>query len=113
MGVIDNLAFLWIEKDKSWLGLWDTEKAEVEYHPSIRHIAFEVSIEGLKHTVEWLKNRGYEPRKAFGFEPTELFLCRTVILHMPKFISMNHMAIVWNLSVNWKTLKCTITKGNN
>lgn len=73
VGVIDNLAFLWIEKDKSWLGLWDTEKAEVEYHPSIRHIAFEVSIEGLKHSVEWLKNRGYEPRKAFGFEPTELF----------------------------------------
>lgn len=24
--VEDNLAFLWIEKDKSWLGLWETEK---------------------------------------------------------------------------------------
>lgn len=72
--VEDNLAFLWIEKEKSWLGLWKTEKVEVEYHPSIRHIAFEVSIEGLKHSVDWLKNRGYEPRKAFGFEPTEPFV---------------------------------------
>ena len=72
--VEDNLAFLWIEKEKSWLGLWSTEKVEVEYHPSIRHIAFEVSIEGLKQSVEWLKKRGYEPRKAFGFEPTEPFV---------------------------------------
>ncbi|ANU10820.1 glyoxalase/bleomycin resistance protein/dioxygenase [Planococcus antarcticus DSM 14505] len=70
----DDLAFLWIEKDKSWLGLWKTEKVEVEYHPSIRHLTFEVSVEGLKNTVKSLKDRGYELRKAFGFEPTEPFV---------------------------------------
>ena len=72
--VEDSLAFLWIEKDKSWLGLWETEKVEVEYHPSIRHIAFEVSLSGLKDSVVWLKNKGYEPREAFGFEPIEPFV---------------------------------------
>lgn len=41
--MVDNkLAFLWIEKDKSWLGLWETENVKVDYHPSLRHIAFEV-----------------------------------------------------------------------
>ncbi|WP_079710327.1 VOC family protein [Paraliobacillus ryukyuensis] len=70
----ERLAFLWIEKDKSWLGLWKTDKVEVEYHPSIRHIAFEVSLEGLKDSVDWLINKGYTPRKAFGFEPTEPFV---------------------------------------
>jgi catechol 2,3-dioxygenase-like lactoylglutathione lyase family enzyme len=72
--VEDNLAFLWIEKDKSWLGLWRTEKVDLEYHPSIRHIAFEVSLKDLKESVYWLKERGCEPRKAFGFEPTEAFV---------------------------------------
>lgn len=72
--VEDSLAFLWIEKDKSWLGLWETEKVEVEYHPSLRHIAFEVSLSGLKDSVAWLKNKGYEPREAFGFEPIEPFV---------------------------------------
>ncbi|GAA0497565.1 hypothetical protein GCM10008986_25700 [Salinibacillus aidingensis] len=54
----DRLAFLWIIKDQSWLGLWKTDKVEAEYHPSIRHIAFEVSLDGLKNSVNWLTNRG-------------------------------------------------------
>ena len=70
----DRLAFLWIEKEKSWLGLWSTDKVEVEYHPSIRHIAFEVGLENLKDSVNWLTERGYTPRKAFGFEPSEPFV---------------------------------------
>lgn len=70
----DRLAFLWIERDKSWLGLWETEKVELEYHPSIRHIAFQVSLEGLKKSVVWLNEKGYEPREAFGFEPVEPFV---------------------------------------
>ncbi len=53
----DRLAFLWIEKNKSWLGLWETDKVELEYHPSIRHIAFQVSLEGLRHSVSWLNER--------------------------------------------------------
>ncbi len=72
--VEDRLAFLWIEKDKSWLGLWETNKVELEYHPSIRHIAFQVSLEDLKKSVAWLSERGYKPREAFGFEPTEPFV---------------------------------------
>lgn len=72
--VEDKIAFLWIEKDKSWLGLWETDKVEIEYHPSIRHIAFQVSLEGLKNSVSWLKHKGYEPREAFGFEPLEPFV---------------------------------------
>jgi hypothetical protein len=39
--VEDKLAFLWNEKDKSWLGLWEIGEVELEYHPLIRHIAFE------------------------------------------------------------------------
>ncbi|MFB7641318.1 VOC family protein [Peribacillus butanolivorans] len=72
--VEDRLAFLWIEKDKSWLGLWETDKVEVEYHPSIRHIAFQVTLEDLKNSVAWLKNKGYKPREAFGFNPIEPFV---------------------------------------
>jgi catechol 2,3-dioxygenase-like lactoylglutathione lyase family enzyme len=72
--VEDRLAFLWIEKGKSWLGLWNTDKVETEYHPSIRHVAFEVSLEDLKDSVAWLENKGYTPRRAFGFEPTEPFV---------------------------------------
>ncbi|AOH56332.1 glyoxalase [Peribacillus muralis] len=72
--VEDNLAFLWIEKDKRWLGLWETEKVEVEYHPSLRHIAFHVSLEDLKKSVAWLEGKGFKPREAFGFEPVEPFV---------------------------------------
>ncbi|MGG0288876.1 VOC family protein [Peribacillus butanolivorans] len=72
--VEDRLAFLWIEKDKSWLGLWETDKVEVEYHPSIRHIAFQVTLEDLKNSVVWLKSKGYKPREAFGFDPIEPFV---------------------------------------
>lgn len=72
---VDNkIAFLWIEKDKSWLGLWETDKVELEYHPSIRHIAFQVTLEGLRGSVAWLKGKGYEAREAFGFEPIEPFV---------------------------------------
>ncbi|WP_096186462.1 VOC family protein [Evansella halocellulosilytica] len=70
----DNLAFLWIEKDKSWLGLWQSEQVHLEYHPSIRHIAFHVSLTDLKNSVNWLENKRYKPREAFGFEPVEPFV---------------------------------------
>lgn len=56
------------------MGLWKTDKVKLEYHPSVRNIAFQVSIEGLKNSVSWLKNKGYKPREAFGFEPIEPFV---------------------------------------
>ncbi|TMW70982.1 VOC family protein [Alteribacter natronophilus] len=72
--VEDRLAFLWIEEGKSWLGLWDSENVELPYHPSTRHIAFEVTLPDLKKAVEWLLGLGHEPREVFGFEPVEPFV---------------------------------------
>lgn len=72
--VDDKIAFLWIEKDKSWLGLWETDNVKLEYHPSIRHVAFQVTLEDLKTSVAWLRDRGVKPREAFGFEPIEPFV---------------------------------------
>ena len=54
--VEERLAFLWIERDKSWLGLWESENVQLEYHPSIRHIAFQVTLEDLKKSVGWLQS---------------------------------------------------------
>ncbi len=31
----DRLAFLWIIKEESWLGLWVADQVELDYHPSI------------------------------------------------------------------------------
>ncbi|MBU9714141.1 VOC family protein [Evansella tamaricis] len=70
----DQLAFFWVEKGKSWLGLWETENVKLAYHPSIRHIAFQVTLEDLKKSIAWLEKRGYHPREAFGFEPIEPFV---------------------------------------
>lgn len=69
-----KVAFLWIEKDKSWLGLWQTDNVNLSYHPSIRHIAFQVDLENLKNFKKWLDERNIKARKAFGFEPDEPFV---------------------------------------
>lgn len=61
-----RVTFFWIEKGKSWLGLWPSEHARTPYHPSIRHIAFYVELEDLKRAQTWLKSRGIEVRDAFG-----------------------------------------------
>ncbi len=65
-----GLTFFWIEKGKSWLGLWEGEQANVPYHPSLRHIAFQVELEDLKRAKQWLADKGIEVREAFGFAPT-------------------------------------------
>ncbi|OCA92614.1 VOC family protein [Pseudobacillus wudalianchiensis] len=65
----ENLAFLWIEKGNSWLGLWETDKVKTPYHPSLRHIAFKVDLEDIKQAKEWLKQRGIMVRTSFGFPP--------------------------------------------
>lgn len=86
--VEDLLIFFWIEKDKSWIGLWETERVELDYHPSIRHIAFHVSLENLKKSVQWLKARSMEKQEAFSFEPTEPFVM-AVGLHAHAKIHFN------------------------
>lgn len=50
----EDTAFFWIEEGKSWLGLWEGNEYETEYHPSLRHIAFRVSYEDLKNSLKWL-----------------------------------------------------------
>ncbi|MGG1629634.1 VOC family protein [Rossellomorea sp. NRS-1567] len=65
----ENVSFVWIEKGKSWLGLWEADQVNIPYHPSIRHIAFHVEAEDITEAKEWLKERGIEVREAFGFSP--------------------------------------------
>lgn len=63
----EKLVFFWIEKGKSWLGLWETEKVKITYHPSLRHVAFKVDLEDIKKAKEWLTQRGIKIRTSFGF----------------------------------------------
>lgn len=52
----DTTAFFWIEEGRSWLGLWEGEEYQTRYHPSLRHIAFEVTYEDLKASLKWLES---------------------------------------------------------
>ncbi len=65
----DKLAFFWIKKGESWLGLWETDKVKTPYHASLRHIAFKVELEDIKKAKQWLEQRGIPVRTAFGFSP--------------------------------------------
>ncbi|WP_404333456.1 VOC family protein [Planococcus rifietoensis] len=66
-----KLAFFWIVKGQSWVGLWETDKMETPYHPSLRHIAFHVDIGAIRNAMDWLAERGIEGRTAFRFSPEE------------------------------------------
>ncbi|WP_171910626.1 VOC family protein [Rossellomorea aquimaris] len=65
----EKVSFVWIEKGKSWLGLWEADQVNIPYHASIRHIAFHVEAEDIIKAKGWLKERGIEVREAFGFSP--------------------------------------------
>lgn len=52
----EDTAFFWIEEGKSWIGLWEGEEYRKQYHPSLRHIAFQVTYEDLKESINWLKS---------------------------------------------------------
>ncbi|MBN3552804.1 VOC family protein [Fictibacillus nanhaiensis] len=65
----ENLVFFWIEKGKSWLGLWETDKAKTPYHPSLRHIAFQIDRDNMLTIKEWLEERDIEVSTNFGFPP--------------------------------------------
>ncbi|WP_404467260.1 VOC family protein [Planococcus rifietoensis] len=66
-----KLAFFWIVKGQSWVGLWETDKMETPYHPSLGHIAFHVDIGAIRNAMDWLAERGIEGRTAFRFSPEE------------------------------------------
>jgi catechol 2,3-dioxygenase-like lactoylglutathione lyase family enzyme len=63
------IAFFWIEKGKSWLGLWQADQVNHPYHPSIRHVAFRVELEDMLKAQEWLKERGIAVKADMGFLP--------------------------------------------
>ena len=67
----DRLAFFWLEKGRSWLGIWEAKESELPYHPSIRHVAFEVDRKDIEQTRVWLAEKGIEVRTAFGFPPEQ------------------------------------------
>jgi len=68
----DSIAFLWIVEDQSWLGLWEGDEYQAKYHPSLRHIAFQIDMDDLEQSIEWLKIKGINPRKSFDMEPIVL-----------------------------------------
>lgn len=70
----DDVAGFWIAPRASWLGLWVHEHAELEYHASTRHVAFEVDYANIKRAREWLLEREIEPVEDAGFEPKEPFV---------------------------------------
>ncbi|MFC4776116.1 VOC family protein [Paenibacillus sp. GCM10023252] len=57
----EDSAFFWIEKEKSWIGLWQGEEYKTSYHPSLRHFAFRVSYEDIKQSINWLNSINVEP----------------------------------------------------
>lgn len=52
----EDTAFFWITEGESWVGLWEGSEVETPYHPSLRHIAFRVSYEDLKSSLQWLES---------------------------------------------------------
>ncbi|ALC81931.1 MULTISPECIES: VOC family protein [Bacillus] len=65
----EHVSFMWIKKGKSWIGLWESEEVNLPYHPSIRHIAFQVDLENISSAKEWLHLKNIDVSEAFGFEP--------------------------------------------
>ena len=65
----EKVAFFWIVKGESWLGLWESDAVDHAYHPSIRHIAFKVDQEEIENAKSWLASLGIEVRTDFGFTP--------------------------------------------
>ncbi|WP_202081292.1 VOC family protein [Caldalkalibacillus salinus] len=54
----ETVAFFWIVKGESWLGLWEGEEYKTPYAPSLRHVAFTIDYNDMKNAVEWLRNKG-------------------------------------------------------
>ncbi|MCA1032677.1 VOC family protein [Bacillus timonensis] len=67
----EHVAFFWIKRNESWIGLWEHSSVNATYHPSLRHIAFYVSLDDLRNAKKWLEEKGIQLRGDFGFEPIE------------------------------------------
>ena len=73
-GQDEDTAFFWIEKKKSWLGLWESEENKLPYHPSIKHIAFRVDYSSMKKAVSWLHSKNITAVPFGGRESVEPFV---------------------------------------
>ncbi|WP_430787346.1 VOC family protein [Virgibacillus flavescens] len=62
-----RVTFFWIEKGKSWLGLWECEESQIPYHPSIKHVAFQVELEDIENARTWLKEKEINVKESFGY----------------------------------------------
>ena len=60
-----------LKENESWLGLWEGTEYKVNYHPSLRHIAFQVSLHDLENAIHWLNQKEFQHEKTFGMEPIE------------------------------------------
>ncbi|MFJ5963262.1 VOC family protein [Bacillus sp. NPDC093026] len=63
----ERVAFLWIEKGKSWLGLWKADVTAIPYHPSTRHVAFQIETSSIKQIKAWLMQKGINIHPMFGY----------------------------------------------
>lgn len=70
----EETVFFWIEEGKSWLGLWEGNEYQTPYHPSLRHIAFQVSYEDLKESIKWLDSIKVEGVPFGGRKSIEPFI---------------------------------------
>lgn len=61
----EGIAFMWIEPEKSWLGLWEKPRGN---HVFAKHIAL--------GAIDWLKKRGIQPERDGKFEPIEPVVLR-------------------------------------
>ncbi|MFC3798906.1 VOC family protein [Cohnella sp. GCM10012308] len=61
-------AFFYIGKERQLLGIWEVPQGS---EVSKRHFAFGTDLDLLKDAIDWLRERGIEPKKALGKEPIE------------------------------------------
>jgi len=78
----DRVVFFWIKKGESWLGLWATDKVKTPYHPSLRHVAFQIDRKDMKNIKNWLEEKGIAIKPNFGFSSEE----------QPLVLNNNHQA---------------------
>lgn len=94
----ERVAFLWIEKGKSWLGLWKTDISHIPYHPSTRHVAFQIKTSSIEQIKAWLIQKGITIHPMFGFSEEQQPL---VLDNPPQF----HAAIYF-LDPDGNLLEC-------
>lgn len=94
----ERVAFLWIEKGKSWLGLWKVDISTIPYHPATRHVAFQIETSSIEQIKEWLIEKGISIHPMFGFSEEQQPL---VLDNPPQF----HAAIYF-LDPDGNLLEC-------